>query len=136
MNRGNRRLTSGLPALTKRHYTSRMLRFCKMIVLCLALAALPVQVVAATGMALCLPDQHSHTHVNGGDAHVHAVAGTDDASAHGAAGDDILCHHCGTVALPALLPQPDAAAASDTLSGPATRLFLFFPEQPQRPPLA
>lgn len=113
-----------------------MLRLCKTIVLFLALAALPLQAVAAAGMALCLPDQHSHTHVDGGDAHVHAVAGTDDAAAHGAAGDNTLCHHGGTVALPALLPQPNAAAASDTLSGPATRLFLFFPEQPQRPPLA
>lgn len=113
-----------------------MLRFCKTIVLCLALASLPLQAVAAAGMALCLPDQHSHTQVDGGDAHAHAVAGTDDASAHGTAADDILCHHCGTVALPALLPQTDAAAASDTLSGTATRLFLFFPEQPQRPPLA
>lgn len=106
-----------------------------MLVLCLALAGLPLQAVVAADLAFCLPDQHAHTH---GGAHDHASPGADQSNAPApvAADEEVPCHHCSAAALAALPPQMTAATVADHCSGPAPHLFLFFPEQPQRPPLA
>lgn len=114
-----------------------MLRFCKMLIVCLALAGLPLQAVAAAGMAFCLPDDHGHADFHD-HSHHHAPQDSDESQlpGPGVAGDEVLCHHCSAAALPALQPHVIAAAAADHAPGLAPYLFLFFPEQPQRPPLA
>jgi len=114
-----------------------MLRFCKMLVLCLALAGLPLQAVAAAGMAFCLQDHDGHADTHG-HSHHHTSQYSDESQppAPGVAGDEVLCHHCSAAAVPALQPHLTAAAAADHAPGVSPYLFLFFPEQPQRPPLA
>jgi hypothetical protein len=114
-----------------------MLRFLKMLVVCLALAGLPVHAVAAAGMAYCTPDQHAHTHGDD-DAHVHAFLDQGDSQPPlpGVAGDHVLCHHCTAAVLPALQQQAGVAAAALHTPRPPAHFFVFFPEQPQRPPLA
>lgn len=112
-----------------------MSRIWKALLLCLALAALPLQSLEAAAMVFCSPDQHTDAPA---PAHSHAPGVADDSKppVSGGAGHEVLCHHCTATALPAVLPQLDILAGAHQTPGSAPHLFLFFPQQPQRPPLA
>lgn len=110
----------------------------KKLVLAAALAAMPLQgVAAAMSVLLCHGDAHAHAiHESGGPDHgpTHD-SHHDDGSGAGVGNYHPCCHYTVTapsaITLPAALPDfPIRAFAPDSLHDP------FFPDQLQRPPLA
>ena len=115
----------------------------KKLVLAAALAVMPLQGVAAAMAALvCHGDAQAHAmhesamHENSGNEHGAQHAGhDDDGGTTGYNAYHLCCHYTVTapsaITLPAALPAfPIRAFAPDPLHD------LFFPDQPQRPPLA
>jgi len=127
----------GLPRAAPCPYTSRMPRFWKTLLLCLALAGLPLQGLAAVTMSFCkhgaadVPAQDSHT--QHGDSHAgNAQAG----DAEQLCADCAPCHLCSAFALPAANAVVVQEPASDFLTALALQPDGYLPDQPKRPPLA
>jgi hypothetical protein len=124
-------------------------RLLKKLFLALIVFALPAQGLMGATMPLCgqkpgamrnhAENQHDHA------AHVHAGS-HERASAHEHAKDSgqsgVQCHDCGSCqvctspALTALIQTIRAAVAPLPQPQPIVKIFLFFPELFQRPPLA
>lgn len=110
----------------------------KLLLICLMLW-LPLQGYAATVMPFCAHSKHDQ-HAS----HQMSLQAHDDQSAHdqhhgtsNAPCDNCsLCHLCSAMALPLFAEQ--AKIKPDTLFSipPQAAFSPFFPEQPQRPPLA
>ena len=109
----------------------------KKLVLAAALAVMPLQgVAAAMSVLLCHGDAQAHAiHESGGHDHGPSHNGHHDDDSGTGIGNYHLCCHFTIAAppiftLPAALPDfPIRAFAPDPLHD------LFFPDQPQRPPL-
>lgn len=129
----------GLPRAAPCPYTSAMSRFWKALLLCLALAGLPLQGIAAVTMSFCkhgaadLPEQAQASHAQHGDSHPgHAQAG----DAEQLCADCTPCHLCSAFALPAANAVVVQEPASDFLTALALQPDGYLPDQPKRPPLA
>jgi hypothetical protein len=116
-----------------------MLRFWKALLLCLALAGMPLQAYVASTMAWCghgstevvatAPDSHAlHTASHGpGDA---------TPQADNSCGDCAQCHLCSAHALPGVTVAPPVVAGNIHVARHAQQPGGFVPDQPRRPPLA
>lgn len=121
-------------------YTSRMLRFWNALLLCLALAGMPLQVLSAVTMAWCghegghaLTHQAPDSHTEHGDSH---SPGDPTLPAGEACKDCSQCHLCSAHALPGVSSVTPALAASVHVARLAHQSGGFVPDQPKRPPLA
>ena len=120
-------------------------RWVKRIVLLVAFTVMPLQGIAAVmSVVLChgdaqmhavhVPEQAAHDHGSHGDGHAHH-GGDHDGGGAGNSASHHCCHLSFTapaiVTLPSVLPDSSVRAlAPDSLHD------LYFPDQPQRPPLA
>ncbi|HEX6829105.1 MAG TPA: hypothetical protein VF104_09005 [Burkholderiales bacterium] len=117
-----------------------MLRFCKTLLLCLALTGLPLQGIAAVTMSFCKYGA-SDTAAQAGGSHAHHGASHCEqgksADAKQPCNDCTPCHLCSALALPG---TGAVAAPVVATSHYHTRLPLqpdgFLPDQPKPPPLA
>lgn len=121
-----------------------MKRLLRNLVLGFLLLWLPVQGIAASGMAFCrhdhsLPAAHASMHDQHGIPSGHDCCPQQDSSA---TSPQTLCDDCGYCHLggaAALLPAPVGMRSDAVFSfkfTSDTHFPLFFPEQPQRPPHA
>lgn len=128
----------GLPGPAGPPYTSRMVRFWKSLLLCLALAGMPLQAYSAATMAWCGhgdttdPSTATDSHTVVVDSH---HAGDGSLTADNSCGDCSQCHLCSAHALPGVTIVTPAVAASVHIARPAQRPGGFVPDQPRRPPL-
>jgi hypothetical protein len=121
------------------------MRFFQRCVAVLLLAWLPVQAAALPALVLlCEQEQTSaeshgvvvaaHGHHDGAGHHQHVDGDDEGGSAPHDHGNG-CCHHLFSAALPVSLDAPRESGLPLDLT-PLSSLSSFFPEQPQRPPLA
>ena len=127
-------------------YTNAM-RLFRRLVLCLMIVWLPVQGFAAVAMPFCKHALgHSAAAQTAGDKHDHQKHhlhhGAPGENAHDAGSSGLLCDDCGACHLacsssivPATVVIVLPAAQYTYYLSPPTSLYLFYPEQPSRPPL-
>jgi len=99
----------------------------------IAVLGFPVQGAAAVTMALCDHDHGAQGHAHDAD---HGHASHDSDASPGNGDDPVPCHHCTAAALPCSSFDAGSVAGETHTAGLPPHLFLFFPEQPKRPPLA
>lgn len=133
------------------------------VILCLLLAAIPVQGMASAAMLFCCDsadageavfeqdasDHHAHAATDEGapDEHSPHAAHAGHEGAHGGAGHDghatyAKCGACaafcsgGVIVSSAIGVSPPLSCASPQVAAPAVPFSSFFPDLAERPPLA
>jgi hypothetical protein len=107
------------------------------LLLVFAVLGLPFQAVAAVTMAYCNSGQHHGMQKDGHPVAHHASLDAD----HGqpccgdVAQDTVHCHYCSGAALPAYQYQMNSETSVAHVPAVPAHLFLYFPEQPKRPPV-
>ena len=115
-----------------------MFRFCRKLAVFLLVACVPLQNLHAVSMPVCTPEHEtaaSHQHVDDVDVVAHEHDSTVSDNGVGCDGC-CLCHACSAPAIASVTMDVKLDAVYTLPPAIASRLSLFVPEQPQRPPRA